>query len=42
LNDKIDAVQRNLGGKIDVVADELSAHRADTEAHHGLYLVKEE
>ncbi len=42
LNGKIEAVQRNLGVKIDGVADDLAAHRADTEAHHGLYLVKEE
>jgi hypothetical protein len=41
LNDKIEAVQKNLGRKIDAVADDLAAHRADTEAHHGLYLVKE-
>ena len=30
-----------LNGKIDTVASEISAHRADTEAHHGVYLVKE-
>jgi hypothetical protein len=41
LIDKIEAVQKNLGRKIDAVADDLAAHRADTEAHHGLYLVKE-
>ncbi|WP_321391954.1 hypothetical protein [uncultured Desulfuromusa sp.] len=27
--------------KIDAVAGELKAHRADTEAHHGVYRVKE-
>jgi hypothetical protein len=41
LNDKIDAVETRLIDKIDAVADDLAAHRADTEAHHGLYLVKE-
>jgi hypothetical protein len=28
--------------KVDSVAADLSAHRADTEAHHGVYRVKEE
>jgi hypothetical protein len=32
---------RNLNDKIDGVAADLSAHRADTEAHHGVYQVKE-
>ena len=32
---------KTLNGKIDVVAADLSAHRADTEAHHGVYRVKE-
>ena len=27
--------------KVDTVATNLSAHRADTEAHHGVYRVKE-
>ena len=27
--------------KIDAVAADLKAHRADTEAHHGVYRVKE-
>jgi chaperonin cofactor prefoldin len=30
-----------LNKKIDNIASDLSAHRADTEAHHGVYLVKE-
>ncbi len=31
-----------LNKKIDAVATDLAAHRADTEAHHGMYRVKEE
>jgi hypothetical protein len=42
LNKKIDTVELRLGKKIDAVADDLSAHRVDTEAHHGLYRVKEQ
>jgi hypothetical protein len=30
-----------LNKKIDAVAADLSAHRADTEAHHRVYQVKE-
>ena len=48
LNQKIDAVSadlkatdKRLSDKIDAVATELKSHRADTEAHHGVYLVKE-
>ena len=48
LNGKIDAVatdlkatDKRLSGKIDAVAADLKAHRADTEAHHGVYRVKE-
>ncbi len=41
LNNRIDAVEHNLGRKIDAVADDLAEHRSDTEAHHGLYRVKE-
>ena len=41
LSAKIDAVDEKLGKKIDAVATDLSAHRADTEAHHGIYRVKE-
>jgi hypothetical protein len=35
------AVDEKLSRKIDAVAAELAAHRADTEAHHGIYRVKE-
>ncbi|WP_298272089.1 hypothetical protein [Geobacter sp.] len=41
LNKKIDEVEEKLGKKIDAVAVDLAAHRADTEAHHGVYRVKE-
>ena len=41
LNKKIDTVEARLRADIGVVVDNLAAHRADTEAHHGLYLVKE-
>lgn len=41
LTKKIDAVDEKLTKKIDAVAADLSAHRADTEAHHGVYRVKE-
>ena len=37
VNDKVD----RLEVKVDSIASDLSAHRADTEAHHGVYLVKE-
>lgn len=40
LKDRIDSAEQNLSAKIDAVATELSAHRADTEAHPG-YLVRE-
>jgi hypothetical protein len=40
LNDKIDSVEKRLGAKIDAVAADLSAHRADTEAHN-IYRVRE-
>jgi len=30
-----------LNDKIDAVASDLKAHRDDTEAHHGIYQVKE-
>ena len=49
LNQKIDGVaadlkvtDERLSAKIDSVAADLKAHRADTEAHHGVYRVKEE
>lgn len=48
LSEKIDRVEGTLTKKIDevsrridAVAANLSAHRADTEAHHGVYRVKE-
>ena len=31
----------SVEAKLDTVATDLAAHRADTEAHHGVYLVKE-
>lgn len=37
LNKKIDAVDERLSNKMDAVSADLSAHRADTEAHHGVY-----
>ena len=37
INFKLDA----LINKIDAMANDLSVHRADTEAHHGIYRVKE-
>lgn len=42
LNKKIDGVEMKLGKKIDGVAAELKAHRADTEAHRGVYGVRQE
>ena len=41
LNQKIDAVDLKLSKRLDGLAADLSAHRADTEAHHGVYRVKE-
>jgi hypothetical protein len=41
LNQKIDGVEDKLSKKIDGVSADLKAHRADTEAHHGGYRVKE-
>lgn len=41
LSKKIDAVDENLSKKIDGVAADIKAHRVDTEAHHGVYRVKE-
>ena len=48
LSKKIDAVaadlkatDERLSKKIDAVSADLKAHRSDTEAHHGIYLVKE-
>jgi hypothetical protein len=41
LNDKIDDVEKQLVEKIDAVASDLSAHRADTEGHQTVWKVKE-
>ena len=41
LHKKIDAVDKRLSDKIDAVAVDLKAHRSDTEAHCGVYRVKE-
>ena len=41
LTRKIDGVEARLTKKIDGVAADLKAHRADTEAHGGVYRVKE-
>ena len=41
LSKKIDTVDEKLSKKIDGVAADIKAHRADTEAHHGVYRVKE-
>ena len=41
LSKRIDAVDNKLSRKIDDVASDLAAHRTDTEAHHGIYRVKE-
>jgi hypothetical protein len=41
LNKKIDGVDSRLSTKIDSVAADLAAHRADTEAHGPVYRVKE-
>jgi chromosome segregation ATPase len=41
LSKKIDAVDEKLSKKIDAVAADLKAHRGDTEAHRGVYRVKE-
>ena len=40
LSVKIDNVESRLSAKIDTVAADLSAHRADTEAHN-IYRVRE-
>jgi hypothetical protein len=42
LSDKLERVESGLGLKIDKIAAEVAAHRADTEAHHGVYRVKED
>jgi len=42
LSKRINDVEEKLSKKIDAVAADVAAHRADTEAHHGVYRVKEE
>ena len=39
--DLVDFKFEDLSEKIDSVAADLKAHREDTEAHHGIYRVKE-
>jgi len=41
LTRRVDEAEARLEAKIDAVAADLAAHRADTEAHHGVYRVKE-
>ncbi|BCG48630.1 hypothetical protein GEOBRER4_n3525 [Citrifermentans bremense] len=42
LGNRIDELDERLSTKLDAVAADLSEHRADTEAHHGMYRVKED
>ena len=37
----VDDRLNTVGGKVDGLAVELKEHRSDTEAHHGIYRVKE-
>lgn len=39
--DRLDVRMEGLERKLEVVAIGLTAHRTDTEAHHGMYRVKE-
>lgn len=39
--DLVDLKVETMNKKIDAVAADVAAHRADTEAHHGVYRVKE-
>lgn len=41
LSEKLERVESSLSLKLDKIAAEVAAHRADTEAHHGIYRVKE-
>ena len=41
LNAKIDGVEKSLKKEINLVGQNLSAHRADTEVHRTIYKVKE-
>ena len=41
---KVDVIEVRLGKlqvKVEAIAADISEHRADTEAHHGIYRVKE-
>jgi hypothetical protein len=42
LDVKIDKLDERLSGKIDAVANDLAAHRRDTEAHKGGYKAMDE
>lgn len=42
LSKRINELDERLSTKLDAVAADLSEHRADTEAHHGVYRVKED
>jgi vacuolar-type H+-ATPase subunit I/STV1 len=41
VDSKIDKVELVLTGRLNKIAADVAAHRADTEAHHGVYRVKE-
>ncbi|WP_366919045.1 hypothetical protein [Geobacter sp.] len=41
VDQRLTMVEARLEQKMDAVAADLSAHRADTEAHHEVYRVKE-
>lgn len=41
LSDKLDRVEAGIDNQLESISAKLSAHRADTEAHGGIYLVKE-
>lgn len=42
MESRMDSRMDSLEAKIDGVATDLAAHRADTEAHRGVYGVREE
>lgn len=42
VSNRFDELDERLSTKLDAVAADLSEHRADTEAHHGVYRVKED
>jgi hypothetical protein len=41
LSGKLDRVESGLDDKLESISAKLSSHRVDTEAHGGIYLVKE-